>query len=92
MADVSALLVFINKDLDAHEVGYLQVKRGKQYEVFFEQFNEQKGNFKVRKNKKNVDLRNYLNEAELIEIQDKFNQKHWKNGVIYNEVILKNWK
>lgn len=91
MADVPALLVFINKDIDAQEVGYLQVKKGKQYEVFYEMVTEQKGSFKVRKNNKSVDLRKYLNEGELKGIQDKFNQKHWDNGVIYNEVILKNW-
>lgn len=91
MADVPALLVFINKDIDAQEVGYLQVKKGKQYEVFYEMETHQKGSFKVRKNDKSVDLRKYLNEAELKDIQNKFNQKYWENGVVYNELILKNW-
>lgn len=92
MADVSALLVFTNKDLNAHEVGYLQVKRGKQYEIFYESVSKQQGSFKVRKNKKDVDLAQYLNEAVLKEIQYRFNQKYWENGVVYYEVLLKNWK
>ncbi|HHC5942903.1 TPA: hypothetical protein ACN4VG_002332 [Staphylococcus aureus] len=87
----NALIVFINKDLEANEVGYLQLDNGKQYEIFYEMTNENQGNFKIRYQNKNLDLKTYIEEAELVEIQNKFNQKHWKNGVVYHEVILNKW-
>ncbi|QDW97562.1 hypothetical protein DWB88_13535 (plasmid) [Staphylococcus warneri] len=88
----NALIVFINKDLEANEVGYLQLDNGKQYEIFYEMVNKTQGNFKIRYKNKILDLKAHIEEAELVEIQNKFNQKHWKNGVIYHAVILKKWQ
>ncbi|HEK6547220.1 hypothetical protein [Staphylococcus caprae] len=86
-----ALLIFTNKDIEANEIGYLQLNNGKQYEIFYESVNKKQGNFKIRYQNKALDLKAYIEESELEEIQKKFNQKYWVNGVIYHEVILDKW-
>lgn len=86
-----ALLVFTNRDIEANEVGYLQLNNGKQYEIFYEKANESQGNFKIRYQHRILDLKTYIEASELEEIQKKFNQKYWSNGVIYHEVILDKW-
>lgn len=93
MAQVKqALLIFTNKDLTAMEVGFLQIqKTGKQYEVYYQNYDNGKGAFMVRKGKKDMNLNDLLSTEDIERVQSAFNLKRWNNGSMYLNVNLYGW-
>ena len=90
MAQVKqALLIFTNKDLTAMEVGFLQIqKTGKQYEVYYQNYDNGKGAFMVRKGNKDMNLNDLLSHEDIERVQSAFNLKRWNNGSMYLNVNL----